>query len=228
MTEQQTTPTAEPWGEDSAGEYFVVRDRELRARLLAEQGRNRPGVIVQPIMQFKYDGEQSSGGNCYYEHDHEVSDWSLPDRRKSMEINHVAELCICLHSKLTHSAAVTRDTCGGKRPDGSPCKCERFNPVSPRGSQHAYRRGMKVKRRKLADIGPGDRVTAGWTTYAGRVRLNCQRTGALVVTITGRKAKLSDEQAGDQSWRNRMWIMQTDLGDSLPQAGNDDVLVIVD
>lgn len=162
--------------------------------------------------------------------------------------NHVINLCVCLHSRLTHHSVlgdsdytadgpvtsrrprgsdVVTDRCLARMPDGTNCKCQRFNVVSSKSS-HAYRRGLKVERRKLVDLYPGDRVLTGWTPWSGRIRLLDHKTGAMISTISKMERALPDDdpRAAGQDWRQRTWLVTTDLGQSFPQAGGDVVLVV--
>ena len=121
-----------------------------------------------------------------------------------MTANHIAELCVCLHSSQAHRSGGC-ETCG---------RCHRFNPVSPKVSRHALRRGQKIKRRHVADLLPGDRVLAGWAGVPGKLRLTDVKTGAMVVEVRGR-------HGGDpgQRWQDREVITVTDLGPTVPQLG---------
>jgi hypothetical protein len=166
--------------------------------------------------------------------------------------NHVAELCICLHPSVMHysklGASTPRlgdmhdsyqgfggvddrqvtDACTGRKLDGSPCGCGRMNPVSPKASKHAYHRGQKVLRRRASDVMPGQRVLVGWApTTQGRVRLTEQKTGAMVATVVSKRGKLPPEEEQEVRWNRRMWLIVTDLGESLPIAGGDLVGVVV-
>lgn len=199
-------------------EYVTYRDPELESAAREERGHS-PGATMQPLFQFKDSDVLGYGQavNEYMEYGQPVNDFTLEP--PSMEINHVADLCVCQHSRLQHSAAVTHDICSGKRRDGEQCRCERMNPVSPKGSKHAFRRGMGGKKRRLADLVPGDRVLAGWAATTGKVRLTDVKTGALVVTVEARRNKLPDSAASGQSWFERAVIITTDLGETVPQSG---------
>lgn len=159
--------------------------------------------------------------------------------------NHVHNLCMCLHSRLFHHSVFGNpdvrigptwsnrgdtytDRCSGKTTDGSPCRCTRFNVVSSKSS-HAYQRGMKVERKRVVDLYPGDRVLTGWTTHAGRIRLLDHKTGAMVSTVMEMERALpdGDRRAQGQDWRQRCWLVKTDLGLSFPQPGGDSVFVVV-
>jgi hypothetical protein len=210
----------------------ITRDRELEAETVAARREANPDGFhgfsagFQPIMQFKDSDVLGYGEhvNEYREHGRDVPDFNL--REPSMAVDHVADLCICQHSRLQHAAAVTHDVCAGKR-NGERCRCERFNPVSPKGSRHAYKRGQKVTKRRLADLVPGDRVLAGWTTEHGKVRLTDVKTGALIVEVVARtRDARSDKQASGQTWFERAKIVSTDLGETVPQAGGTYVLTV--
>lgn len=144
-----------------------------------------------------------------------------------MTVNHVAELCICLHSRPYHADADHAGPC-------SECRCQRFNPVSPKASPHALHRGQRVQRRRIVDLMPGQRVLTGWAGVRGRVRLTDERTGAMVSQVVARryarpKAEANGQSwfdASGQSWFDRELIITTDLGDSVPQPGGTFVLVL--
>lgn len=141
--------------------------------------------------------------------------------------DHVSFLCMCLHSRLTHHSNVFDEPCSAQMPDGSRCKCPRFNVVSSRGSRHAYRRGMKVAKKRVVDLQPGDRVLTGWTTWAGRIKLLGTRTGAMVSTVAKmERHRDDDDPRGGGDWRTRCWLVTTDLGQTFPKAGGDNVLVV--
>jgi hypothetical protein len=154
----------------------------------------------------------------------------------STTVNHVADLCICLHSRLQHTSklgdsdgsnAATTDSCAGTRPDGSPCDCHRMNPVSQKASSHAFKRGQKVVRRRVADVVPGNRVLVGWAASThGKVRLTTERRGAMVAQVKGSRYTLPNSEAGGQTWFDRALTLRTDLGEAMPISGGSYVLVI--
>lgn len=207
------------------GVLDVVRDPALEIEHTQTGGRVHTSVHIQPIFQLKDDTSGGDGGkNEYLERGRPVPDFKL--RRPSMTVDHVADLCICLHSRLQHTAAVTHDVCSGKRRNSQACNCHRFNPVASKASTHAYHRGQKVKRRRLADLLPGDRVLAGWAAVHGKIRLTDERQGALVASVVARRNHLPDAEANRQSWFERALVITTDLGETIPQAGGTPVLTL--
>lgn len=161
-------------------------------------------------------------------------------------VNHVADLCICQHSRLQHYSILgnpqgkpltladlpkgpVTGACTGTRHDtGEPCRCTGMNPVSQKLSKHAFHRGQKLLKRSLSSLYPGDQVLAGWTTVHGKIRLtDNQKQGALVATVTAKpRPYKSDAEAGGQSWRDRAVVVATDLGETVPQTGGTPVYVV--
>jgi hypothetical protein len=165
---------------------------------------------------------------------------------------HYADLCVCLHSRLQHysklgqsNGEATRisdlgtawwgearqrrggvtDGCTGTNVNGDPCTCTALNPVSPKVSKHVYHRGQKTVRKTLASLYPGDRVLTGWTGLAGKVRLTENKRGAMVSVVKAAPRPYREGSEG-QSWRDRGFVVATDLGESVAQPGGTPVLVV--
>lgn len=161
-------------------------------------------------------------------------------------VNHIGNLCICLHSRPVHHSVlgkansnegsngwihedfVTTDSCAGKKASGDPCDCRRFNPVAARASKHSFVRGRnKIRKVKAGSLVPGDRVLAGWSAAAGKLRLTENtKDQPMVVTLTGRKVTQADDR--DRNWQYRMWSFKTDIGECVPIAGGTTVGVVSD
>jgi hypothetical protein len=198
-------------------------------------------VITEGILPRLSDIQPPENG--YKEKGQYVTDFTVRMPKAMDGPNHVADLCICLHSRMAHhsilgapagralkwaSGETVTDACNGTKPDGRPCTCAAMNPVAPRASKHAFQRGQKVLRRRASDLMPGQKVLVGWApTTSGRVRLLDQKTGAMVAEVLGKRGKLPPEQEADIKWSHRMWLVRTDLGESLPIAGGDIVGVVV-
>lgn len=214
----------------------IVRDTEFRP-----SRTHAVNYTAQPMIMVKNDGEsdRDKAENEYYERGKRVSDFSV--RVPSMEghVNHVQDLCVCQHSRLTHtsvlggrtedeSVAIT-DQCSAKRADGSQCRCQQLTIVSSK-SKHAYQRSMKAQKRRVVDLWPGDLVVVGWTTWAGRVRMLDHKVGGMVAEVIEAKPSLADDdpKAQGQHWTQRGWIVKTELGTSFPQPGGDYVYVVKD